>query len=193
MGNLLRRVRGAIKMGLTWAIPLSLAGGVARWILGVNTDAPIPILLGAFGFVAGVTFSGLLMLGERRRAFEQMSLARFAAWGAAGGLLMSAVFAKLASFGLSDVFVVAPTFALACAACAAGSLALARRAVRHELPGRRWSANASAPRFHAKKNQPTRRRPTRFVSSESTNVRQRPTPRAIPARSARRPRRWFGR
>jgi hypothetical protein len=66
-----------------------------------------------------------------------MSLPRFAAWGAAGGLLLSAVFAKAASLGWGDVLTIAPTFALASAICASGSLALARRAVRGELPDTR--------------------------------------------------------
>jgi hypothetical protein len=66
-----------------------------------------------------------------------MSLPRFATWGAVGGLLLSAVFARAASLSGGDVLVVAPTFALACAACASGSLALARRAVRRELSSSR--------------------------------------------------------
>jgi hypothetical protein len=57
-----------------------------------------------------------------------------AGWGAIGGLLLSAVFATAASLGWGDVLVIVPTFALASAACASGSLALARRAVRGELP-----------------------------------------------------------
>ena len=133
MQTLLRRVRGAIGMGLTWAVALGLVGGIPRWVLGVNTDAPIPILFGAFGFVAGVTFSGILALAEGRRRFDQMSLPRFAAWGAVGGLLLSGVWARAASLGLGDVLAITPAFAIACAACASGSLALARRAERREL------------------------------------------------------------
>jgi hypothetical protein len=64
-----------------------------------------------------------------------MSVPRFAAWGAAGGLLLSGFFAKAASLGWGDIFAIAPTFAVASAVCACGSLALARRAVRRELPG----------------------------------------------------------
>ena len=50
-----------------------------------------------------------------------------------GGLLLSAVWAKVASLGLGDVLAIAPAFSVACAACASGSLALARRAERREL------------------------------------------------------------
>ena len=143
MQTLLRRIRGAIGMGLTWAVGLSVVGTIPRWVLGVNTDAPIPLLFGVFGFIAGVTFSVLLVLTERRRRFDQMSLPRFAGWGAVGGLLLSAVWARAASLGLSDVLAITPAFTVACAACAASSLALARRSERRELPDGRQGAALS--------------------------------------------------
>ena len=135
MRTWLRGIRGAAGMGLTCAIVCSAVGAVARWVFGVNTDAPLPLLFGVFGFVAGVTFSGILAVAARRRRFDQMSLPRFAAWGALGGLLVSAVFVRAVSFGWSELAGIAPTFALASAACAAGSLALARREGRRALPG----------------------------------------------------------
>ena len=137
----LRRIRGAIGMGLTWAV----AGGAAGTIInlgflvrtGSRPDAPFPIMLGAFGFVAGVAFSGVLMLVEGRRRFDQMSLSRFAAWGAAVGFALSATFFLAVSRGdaafLRYFVVVGPVVAVAAAGCAAGSLALARRAQDREL------------------------------------------------------------
>lgn len=133
MGNWLRRIRGAIGMGFTWAVAWSAAGLVPRWVLGFNPDAPFPIIFGVLGFMAGVTFSGLLVLIEGRRRFGQMTFRRFAGWGAVGGVLLSAIFARMASLSWGDVLAVAPTFAVACAACASGSLALARRAETREL------------------------------------------------------------
>ncbi len=135
MRKWLRRIRGAIGMGLTWAIVLGAVGGLPRWVFGVNTDVPIPLVAGVFGFIAGVTFSGLLVLIEGRRPSAQLSLPRFAAWGAMGGLLLSALWAEAASLSLGDVLMVAPAFAVACAACASGSLLLARRAEPRALPG----------------------------------------------------------
>ncbi len=137
MRTWLRRIRGAIGIGVAWAAAWSAAGLVPRWVFGVDTDAPLPLVFGVFGFTAGVVFSGILALTEGRRRFDQMSLPRFAGWGAMGGLLLSALFATAASFGWGDVLALAPTLAVASAVCASGSLAVARRAVRRELPGSR--------------------------------------------------------
>jgi hypothetical protein len=120
-------------MGFAWGAAWSVAGIVPRWFLGFNPDAPFPIIFGVLGFLAGVTFSGVLILTEGRRRFDQMSLPRFAGWGAVGGLLLSAVFAKAASLSWGDVLMIAPTFAAASAVCASGSLLVARRAIRQEL------------------------------------------------------------
>jgi phosphatidylserine synthase len=130
MMNWVRRIRGTIGMGVTWAAALSVVGAIPRWIFGVDTDVPIPLLFGAFGFIAGVTFSAILMLTERRRSFDQMSIRRFAGWGALGGLLLSALWAGAETLPWGEVLAIAPAFAVACAASASGSLALARRAAQ---------------------------------------------------------------
>lgn len=134
MRKWLRRVRGAIGIGFTWGAAWAGAGMVLAVVTGFKADAPFPLVFGVLGFIAGVIFSAFLALTEGRRRFDQMSLPRFAGWGATGGLLLSAVFAKAASLDWGDVLAIAPTFALACAVCASGSLAVARRAVRRELP-----------------------------------------------------------
>jgi hypothetical protein len=142
MQKWLRRIRGGIGMGLTWAAAWSAAGMIPRWVLGINADAPFPLIFGVLGFMAGLTFSGVVVLTEGRRKFDQISLPRFAAWGAMGGLLLSAVFAKVASLEWGDVLAIAPTFALASAVCASASLAVARRALRQELPDVRGATPA---------------------------------------------------
>jgi hypothetical protein len=134
MGKWLGRIRGAIGMGFTWAAAWSVAGLVPRWLFGFHPDVPFPLVFGVLGFIAGVMFSGLLMLTEGRRGFEQLTLPRFAAWGAVGGVLLSAIFTRAASLGWADALAIAPTFAVASAICASGSLALARRAGMRELP-----------------------------------------------------------
>ncbi len=133
MHTWLRRVRGAIGMGLAWGAAWGAAGSIPRWVFGFNPDAPFPIIFGVLGFLAGVIFFALLVMTEGRRSFDQMSIPRFAAWGAVGGMLLSALFARAASLGWGDILIIAPTFAAACAVCASGTLALARRAVWREL------------------------------------------------------------
>jgi hypothetical protein len=124
-------------MGLTWAAVWFAAGSVPRWVFGVDTDAPLPLVFGLFGLIAGVVFSAVLALTERRRTFDEMSLPRFAGWGAISGLVLSAIFAKAGSLGWGDVLALAPTLAVASAVSAAGSLAMARRAARQDLPDSR--------------------------------------------------------
>jgi hypothetical protein len=151
MKKWLRRIRGAIGMGLTWAAAWGGAGMIVMlgFLLatGSRPDAPFPLMFGAFGFIAGVIFSGVLGLVEGRRRFDEMSLPRFAAWGAAGGFLLSATFVLAVSLTgdpafLRNLLVVGPVFAVAAAGSAAGSLALARRAQDRELLETREDATA---------------------------------------------------
>jgi hypothetical protein len=135
----LRRIRSAIAMGLTWAAAWGSVGAIMvlgiLLVTGSRPDPPFPLMFGAFGFFAGVMFSGMLGLVGGRRRFYQMSLPRVAAWGTAVGFLLSATFVlSVASAGdrafLWNLVVLGPIFAAAAAGSAAGSLALARRARR---------------------------------------------------------------
>ena len=130
-------------MGLTWAA--AWFGGGMIMLLGLllltgstGADVPYPLAFGAFGFVAGVTFSGVLSLSEGRRRFDQMSLPRFAAWGAAGGFLLATGFVVTVALVespafLSNLLVLGPVFGAVGAGSAAGSWLLARRAEDREL------------------------------------------------------------
>lgn len=134
MRKWLARIRGAIGMGLTWAFAWFGAGMILLLIVGFGAaDVPFPLGFGLLGFLAGVTFSGVLGIVEGRRRFDQMSLPRFAAWGGVGGLLLSGIFVPVAGLGGDILLVLGPVFALAGAGCAAGSLALARRAEDPEV------------------------------------------------------------
>jgi hypothetical protein len=121
-------------MGLTWAIAWFGAGMVLLLIIGPDAaDVPFPLGFGLLGFLAGATFSGVVGIVEGRRSFDQMSLPRFAGWGAVGGLLFSGIFVLAAGLGGDVLLVLGPVFALSSAASAAGSLALARKAEDREL------------------------------------------------------------
>ena len=103
------------------------AGMILLFIVGFGAaDVPFPLFFGLLGFLAGVTFSLILGIVERRRSFDQMSLPRFAAWGAAGGLALALPLGLSVGGGALPILV--PIFALAGATCAAGTLALARSA-----------------------------------------------------------------
>jgi hypothetical protein len=150
-----RRIRGAIGMGLTWAAGWALVGlliGVTSTLLpGLPWDAffevfdaPLPALA-IPGFCGGVLFSMVLGIAGRRRRFEELSLPRFAAWGAMGGVLLSLLPAAMVAVGLATIApsgagvwqltaaIVVPLTLLS-AVSASGSLLLARKAERRALP-----------------------------------------------------------
>lgn len=124
--RLLRLLRGAIGMGLTWALGWAGAGMLVRTIFGPGTgDLPLPIRFAMFGFLSGVTFSGVLTLVAGRRRFDEMSVGRFAGLGAAGGLLLFGLLAATAGPGGEPLWQI-PVFVLTGAVSAAGTLMLAR-------------------------------------------------------------------
>lgn len=157
MHSWVRRIRGAIGMGLTWGAAWFAAGMII--LLGfllttgsTGADVPYPLGFGALGFVAGVTFSGVLGLVEGRRRFDQISLPRFAGWGGAGGFLFAVVFVVVMALidgpgFLANLLVLGPVFAAAGAGCAAGALVLARKGEdRAVLPAGQPSSAASVSR-----------------------------------------------
>ncbi len=138
MKKWLKRIRGAVGMGLAWAVIWAGVGaivGVVAAVLGY--DAASGIAEGAavgviVGFVAGATFSTVLGITEGRRRFDEMSLWRFAFWGALGGLLMSWSLTATGTVTAAGI-VTYGIIPLLGAGSAAGSLALARRADDRDL------------------------------------------------------------
>lgn len=129
-----RRIRAAIGMGLTWGAAWFGAGILVARVPGFYSDLPFALLFAPFGFVTGILFSWILVVIEGRGRFDRMSLSRFAGWGAVSGLLLSGFFAALRGKTLWREFLVfGLPLAMASAVCAAGSLAMARRAERREL------------------------------------------------------------
>jgi predicted Kef-type K+ transport protein len=126
-------------MGLTWAAAWFGAGILLARVPGFHSDVPFALLFAPLGLVTGVLFSGILVAFEGRRRFDRMSISRFAGWGAVSGLLLSGIFvagAALRGAALwGELLVFGPALAVAGAVCAAGSLAMARRAERREIPG----------------------------------------------------------
>lgn len=134
MKNLGRRIRGAIGTGLAWGAAWFGAGILVARVPGFYSDLPFALLLAPFGVATGVIFSEILVVIEGRRGLDRLSLSRFAGWGAVSGLLSAVVVAALRGETL-EVSVFGPVLALAGGACAAGSLAAARRSEVATLPG----------------------------------------------------------
>ena len=135
-----RRIRGAIGMGLTWGLAWFGAGMLLARVPGFYSDLPFALLFAPLGVACGMIFSGILVVLERGRPLDRLSLPRFAAWGAGSGLLLSGLFVVGAALRgaspLGEFLLFGPALAIASSACAAGSLALARRDERRELLGR---------------------------------------------------------
>ncbi len=144
-----KRIRGALGMGLTWAVGLAIVALLfevfdAVFLGGSAWDILVAPLLGAFfGFIGGGVFSVVLAVAGRRRSFDEMSLPRFAALGAlVSSLIIVALAARwwviggIGGFGvlfIPSTLGFATVVALMGAGFSAGSLALARRADDREL------------------------------------------------------------
>ena len=132
-----RRIRAAIVMGLAWAAAGVVAGSVLARVSSSNADLPFPLLFGPLGFITGIIFSGILVVLGARRGFDRMSLVHFAGLGAASGLLLTGIILAGAAIRgeplWPEFLLFGPPLITAGAVCAAGSLAVARRAERREL------------------------------------------------------------
>ena len=128
MTGLVRRLRGAVSIGVAWAVLwmviglLLLAGfGVFRpqeIDPGEGPGKVLPIL-GLVGFLSGLGFAALLSLAERRTRLHELSPARAALWG----LLGSAAIPLLMGNDASNGWLTGPMGAI----FAAASVAIARR------------------------------------------------------------------
>ncbi len=147
MKKWLRRVRGAVGMGLTWAagwalvvvlmgVTTILLPGTGLEVIFEAADDELLMVMVLPAFAGGVVFSTVLGIAGRRRRFDELSLPQFAAWGAIGGLLLSLFPAAVVALGGASVaqaaVIIAPVTLLS-AISASGSLMLARMAEDREL------------------------------------------------------------
>lgn len=147
--GLLRKLRGAISLGLAWAIPWWFAGALLSPYLRTLAHAMPPrsiadaafdgLLTAWYGFLAGVVFSGLLAVVGRRRTFREITPRHMASWGiASAALLMAAPMVYMLAnrtdgWRTQDLVYITGGFLLS-AGCAAATLALARRAKERSVP-----------------------------------------------------------
>lgn len=142
MKKWLKRIRAALVMGLTWAVVWLPVGLLIGMIMDPDGAMDEPwIAVGTLpGFFAGVMFSVVLGIAARRRKLDELSVAKVGGWGAVAGVLIGSL-----PFVLGDQsehvervwlmpLVVISSITLLSAVSAAGSLVLARKSERQELP-----------------------------------------------------------
>lgn len=136
MRGWLRRIRGAIGIGVTWALGWAPVGAIVGWLTGLALGFPLAVIatnygvmFGVVGFVGGTIFSSVVRIAEGRRSFEQLSMRRFLAWGAVGGLVLGGLSVSLGLLGAGANAlgaVIAGVTTLLGTGSAAGTLAIAR-------------------------------------------------------------------
>lgn len=87
----MRRLKGALGMSATWGIGGALLGGALQFMTALGAAASVAWipLLGLTGAISGFAFSMVLAVAGRNRSFSELSLSRFAAWGAVGGAMVA--------------------------------------------------------------------------------------------------------
>ena len=129
MKRLLRKLRGAIGVGLTWGVLWALIAFALGVIIGVVDPDSIdpgeePWIMGAIvgttGFVCGLVFSAILAFAEDRKTIRDLSPWRAALWGMLGSAALPLLTGMQDSVALNTV----PLGAL----FASGSILIARRA-----------------------------------------------------------------
>lgn len=139
MTRWLRRTRAAVGMGLIWGVGWAIVGGAVMEGI-VDPHGKIldmwPQTLAIPGFLCGAVFSVLLGIAASGRRFDELSLLRLGALGAATGLLLGVLAAATGPASLPlwlrAAVVIAPLTLLS-AASATASLALARLAERRTV------------------------------------------------------------
>lgn len=141
MSEVLKRIRGAVGMGLAWAVvwaPIAVLAGLI-----IDPDGSMDEMwaaIGAYpGFLSGVVFSALIRIAEGRRGLAELALSRAGAWGAAAGVLVGVLpftigesTSKLPLWQLAAIVI--GSFALLSALSAVGSAVLSRYAARRQAP-----------------------------------------------------------
>lgn len=127
MKGFLRRLRGIIGTGLTWAVGFIFLGTFFG-VLNGEWDVLLSVIPGnaSTGFMFGSVFAVVLSIVERRKRLEDLSIPRMGLWGALTPLLIlgGIQFFSTQTFYLEPVLILS----LFSGALSSGSLALARRA-----------------------------------------------------------------
>jgi hypothetical protein len=139
----LRRVRGAVGIGLAWAFPWWVVGTAMSPYLRVLAKAIPPqslgeaivdgSLIGWYGFLAGAMFSFVLAIAGRRRDFSELTTSRVLRYAVASSALLMGppmvymLAGRTDGWRLQDAVYLAGGMILT-AGCSVGTLLAARRA-----------------------------------------------------------------
>jgi len=134
MKRLLRKIRGIVGTGLTWAGAWIGLGAVLGVVAGFPLTSVFRLALSNSigGFIAGASFALILSVAERKRTLDDLSLRRVALWGAVGGVVVTSI---PLLFGTPLAFLLGPLLINGGigASLASGSVVMARRADRKRL------------------------------------------------------------
>jgi hypothetical protein len=137
----LRRLRGLLGVGATWALAWGAIGALIGVAIGVlspelvsGTVVEWALGLGAYGLVSGVGFGALLAYHERRKTIDELSPVRAGVLGLFGAVLVPLLFGLLGFFDAGtttlDVLEAMAATGVLGATFASGSVAAARGAPR---------------------------------------------------------------
>jgi hypothetical protein len=129
MRSWLRRIRGALSLGLLWGVVwagvMAITVAIVRAVDPASVDpgeGPLraAAIGGIFGVIAGTLFALMFAVAERRRTIADLSVWRAAVWG----MLAAAAMPLLTAVDNRLLIIVCPVGG----AIAAGTVALAKRA-----------------------------------------------------------------
>lgn len=137
----LKRVRGAVLMGLAWAVAWAPVGVLVGLV--VDPDGSMDemwVAIGGYpGFLCGAIFFAALGIAEGRRGLDALPLSRAGAWGAVAGLLVGVLpftigesTSRVPLWLLGGAFIGSTTLLAALSAVA--SALLLRHAARRQTP-----------------------------------------------------------
>jgi hypothetical protein len=137
----IRRVRAAVALGLTWSVPWAVAGVALitwRFLAFPRPDyswRDLPglamtgaLILGACGFVAGFIFAITLLTTADGRTLDELSLGYAVRWGGIAGAISIATLPLLGFVTVPALLVGGALFAIVGSGSAAATLSVARRA-----------------------------------------------------------------
>jgi hypothetical protein len=104
MQNVLKKLRGILGIGITWAIAWSVLGALLATVQALILASSYPqvrgalsgaialnaIFIGVYGFLTGSLSGAILSIAERRRTIAQLTTRRFALWGGIAGAAIPA-------------------------------------------------------------------------------------------------------